>query len=276
MTAIRMNIGRPADSEAPALGFVGFDRRVGPVVAAALAVGSALVSAAITPRGPITTTQVLVSMAAALAVGVGAGLVMGSRWSMLVTPLTFISVFELARLGVNGPTVDGIHPGSLYGLMALVLGRGVHGLLVILPMIVGARFGVELAARLGKSTMARMGPVGWLMTGIFTAGLLAFAVLVARPGTTAPIVGSDGQPLPGSVAELTTVRIGGHDQALMIRGRSIESPVLLHLAGGPGGTDLGAMRARHRAGAGLRGGHLGAARDRQVVRRPRPGGDAHP
>lgn len=28
----------------------------------------------------------------------------------------------------------------------------------------------------------------------------------------------------------------------MIRGRSAENPVLLYLAGGPGGTDLGAMR----------------------------------
>jgi pimeloyl-ACP methyl ester carboxylesterase len=63
------------------------------------------------------------------------------------------------------------------------------------------------------------------------------------PGTTAPILGVDGRPLPGSVAELTTVRLGGQDQAMMIRGRSIESPVLLYLAGGPGGTDLGAMRA---------------------------------
>jgi pimeloyl-ACP methyl ester carboxylesterase len=30
---------------------------------------------------------------------------------------------------------------------------------------------------------------------------------------------------------------------MMIRGRSIKSPVVLYLAGGPGGTDLGAMRA---------------------------------
>ena len=47
----------------------------------------------------------------------------------------------------------------------------------------------------------------------------------------------------GGIAELTSVPIGGHQQALMIRGRSSEAPVLLHLAGGPGGTDLGAMRA---------------------------------
>src|SRR5690606_18845449 len=30
--------------------------------------------------------------------------------------------------------------------------------------------------------------------------------------------------------------------ALMIRGRTVDNPVLLYLAGGPGGTDLGAMR----------------------------------
>jgi pimeloyl-ACP methyl ester carboxylesterase len=48
----------------------------------------------------------------------------------------------------------------------------------------------------------------------------------------------------GSVAELTRVDIGGHDLALMIRGRSATSPVLLFLAGGPGGSELGAMR-RH-------------------------------
>ena len=219
------------------------DGRAGLAIAVGLAAGSAMLSALLTPRGPMTTPEALASMAAGLALGVAAGLVMGSRWSLLVTPAVFIVVFELARLGFNGPTVDGIHPGSLYGLMAFVLGRGVHGLLVLTPMILGTLYGVELAARLGKGATATMGPVGWLPTGLLTMGLLALVVLVARPGTTAPIIGSDGEPLPGSIAELTTVRIGGHDQALMIRGRSIGSPVLLHLAGGPGGTDLGAMRA---------------------------------
>src|SRR5215207_8873019 len=45
-------------------------------------------------------------------------------------------------------------------------------------------------------------------------------------------------------AELTRVEIGGHDLAMMIRGHSSDNPVLLFLAGGPGGTELGAMR-RH-------------------------------
>jgi pimeloyl-ACP methyl ester carboxylesterase len=60
---------------------------------------------------------------------------------------------------------------------------------------------------------------------------------------TSPIVGPDGEPLPGSVAEITTVPLGGHEQTVMLRGRSADNPVLLYLAGGPGGTDLGAMRA---------------------------------
>jgi pimeloyl-ACP methyl ester carboxylesterase len=40
------------------------------------------------------------------------------------------------------------------------------------------------------------------------------------------------------------VEIGGHELAVMIRGHSVDNPVLLFLAGGPGGTELGAMR-RH-------------------------------
>ena len=43
------------------------------------------------------------------------------------------------------------------------------------------------------------------------------------------------------------MEIGGHDLALMIRGRSAENPVLLFLAGGPGGSELGAMRRHSQA-----------------------------
>jgi pimeloyl-ACP methyl ester carboxylesterase len=43
------------------------------------------------------------------------------------------------------------------------------------------------------------------------------------------------------------VEIGGHDLALMIRGRSVNKPVLLFLAGGPGGSELGAMRRHSQA-----------------------------
>jgi len=219
------------------------DWRIGPAVAVGVATGAGLISAWLTPRGPVTTAQALASMAAALVIGVAAGLVMGSRWSLLVTPVVFAVVFELARLGIDGPTVDGIHLGSTYGVIAFVLGRLVHGVLVLAPMILGTIYGVWLAGRLGREGSAAPGVVGWVLIGAATLALVAVAVLVARPATTHPILGPDGQPLPGSIAELITVPIGGHDQAMMIRGRSTDNPVLLYLAGGPGGTDLGAMRA---------------------------------
>jgi len=219
------------------------DWRIGLAVALGVAAGAGLISAWLTPRGPVTTSQALGLMAAALFVGAAAGLVMGNRWSMLVTPIIFAIIFELARLGVDGPTVDGIHLGSTYGIIAFVLGRLVHGALVLAPMIVGARYGVELAVRLGDDKAAAMHFSGWAFTGLITLSLIVIAVFLARPSTTHPIIGPDGKSLPDSIAELITVPIGGHDQAMMIRGRSIDNPVLLYLAGGPGGTDLGAMRA---------------------------------
>jgi pimeloyl-ACP methyl ester carboxylesterase len=218
------------------------DWRARLAVAVAIAAGAALVSTWLTPRGPVTTIEALASLVAAIAVGVLAGAVLGSRWSLLLTPAVFVVVFELTRLGVEGPTVDGIRLGSFVGLVSFVAGRGVHGLLVLVPMAIGARWGVELAARRGQASAVSPGRGGWLIMSLLSVAVLALGVVIARPASTAPILGADGQPLAGSIAELTTARIGGHDQALMIRGADVDNPVLLHLAGGPGGTDIGAMR----------------------------------
>lgn len=218
------------------------DWRIGLIVTLVLVTAFALVSAWLTPRGPVTTGEALVSMIAALVVGIGAGLVMGNRWAMLVTPLVFAVVFELARIGTVGPTVDAISLSGFLGIVAFVLGRVVHGLLVLAPMIVGSVYGVWLAGRLGNATSHVMGGFAWSITAIVTVALVVVGVVIARPASTAPIVGAEGQPLPGSIAELATVSIGGHDQVMMIRGRSVDNPVLLYLHGGPGGTDLGAVR----------------------------------
>jgi proline iminopeptidase len=211
--------------------------------AAAAGAAIALLSAWLTPRGPITTLEALVTMAASLAVGVFAGWLSGSRWSALLTPITFLVVFELARQGTPGPTVDGIRLGSMYGVVAFVVGRGVHGALVLLPMVLGSLYGVQLAAWLGRGGVGGLGVIAWVAVVPLTLAMLAVAILLASPVRVTPILDADGSPLAGSVADITAVRIGGHDQTVMIRGRSVDSPVILYLAGGPGGTDLGAMRA---------------------------------
>lgn len=210
--------------------------------ALAVALLAGLGAGSIASRGPITTTDALLWMLGALLVGIACGFLLGSRWSLLLAPVAFGVGLELARLGTPGPTVEGIHLGSTYGIIAFVVGRGATLLLTVLPMAVGAVYGVELASRRGGAA-PRLHLPGWAMTIAASLAIVGLVVMLARPASTAPILGADGSPLPGSIAELTSVPIGGREQALMIRGRDRAQPVLLHLAGGPGGTDLGAMRA---------------------------------
>ncbi len=109
-------------------------------------------------------------------------------------------------------------------------------------MLLGSLWGVEAAAIRGWHDARALGVAGWAATTLGTAGVIILCALIATPASTAPILGGGAGAPSGSIAELTSVQLGGHDQALMIRGRSIDNPILLYLAGGPGGSDLGAMR----------------------------------
>ena len=196
------------------------------------------------PRGPVTTAEALVALMTMFGVGLASGLLMRSRWAMLLAPAVFMLVFELARMRVDGPTVDGVRFGNVYGVLMLVAGRGVDALLMLLPMVVGASYGVVLANRFPPPPDPNR-ERHWVRRGFLALATLAVVALVAglvRPAATEPIVGPDGEQVRGSVAELVEVRIGGHDQAIMLRGVSAEAPVLLYLEGGPGGTGIGRIR----------------------------------
>ncbi|HZW01559.1 MAG TPA: alpha/beta hydrolase, partial [Candidatus Deferrimicrobium sp.] len=67
--------------------------------------------------------------------------------------------------------------------------------------------------------------------------------LVVLPSSTPPVLDANGQPVPGSLAELTTVELGGRDHAVMLRAADPDTPVLLYLAGGPGQSDLALSRS---------------------------------
>ncbi|MDQ1483853.1 MAG: proline iminopeptidase, partial [Actinomycetota bacterium] len=208
-----------------------------------------------TPRGPITTLQSLVAIGTSLAVGAACGWWLHSRWAMLLTPVIFAAVFEATRSSTAGPLVDSIRldGGGTFGILALFLGRGLHAVLALLPMMLGVALGAGLARRHNKSRQpahgwARAGLVARRVTTTFVAvALLALTAGISRPASTDAILTNTGTPMAGSVAELIRVPVGGHDQAMMIRGNSTKNPVLLFLAGGPGGTELGAMR-RHGQG----------------------------
>jgi pimeloyl-ACP methyl ester carboxylesterase len=51
---------------------------------------------------------------------------------------------------------------------------------------------------------------------------------------TRPFRAPDGEPLPGTIAESATMRLGGLDQWVMIRGENVSNPPLILLHGGPG------------------------------------------
>ena len=208
------------------------------VVSVVVAALSGWLVAVIMPRGPVTAAQALMVMGIGLVVGVLAGLVSQSRWMILLAPLAHVVAFELARMQAFGPTVDMIRLDNAYGILGLILGRGFHGLVGLLPMMLGASIGV----RLMQTSSQPVSFTSWMPTVLMVVVLLALAVWVALPASTPPILGADGKPLPGSIAELRTVRLGGQDQTIMIRGYSTDKPVLLYLSGGPGQSDLPYVR----------------------------------
>src|SRR5260370_20120213 len=63
-----------------------------------------------------------------------------------------------------------------------------------------------------------------------------------RLGKAAPFLGPRGEPVPGSIAEITYLRLGGVDQWVMIRGESLANPPLILLHGGPGFSEMRLFR----------------------------------
>ena len=212
-------------------------RRVG--VAAAIPVAAGVLAGWLIPRGPVNTLEAVAAVVFALGVGFGVGRLFGSAWALLLAPVLFAAAFEVVRLRIDGPTVDGIRLDGIYGVLMFVAGRGVDAILILLPMLVGVGFG--LAAFRHTSGPRRRWARGLLLT-IGAVSLLVLLAGLLRPASTPQI------PTDGSIAELVDVRISGHDQAILIRGESADAPVLLFLEGGPGGTGIGRIR---NAGAAL-------------------------
>ncbi len=186
------------------------------------------------PHGPATATQALGVMAMGLAVGVFSGWVTRSRWAMLVAPLAHVVMIELLRRGMGEPSVGAFRLDNMFGILALVLGRGFYALVGLLPMALGASLGVMLAQPSARPT----GLLAWVPT-LFVGGMLmALAAFIALPASTPPIQDATGKPVAGSIASLEKVRLGDADQWIMIRAHNPDNPVLLYLSGGPGQSDL--------------------------------------
>ena len=234
---------RHADSTQHLLYLLWRDRRIGAAIATAAALLLGFAIAHFMPRGPATATQALIVMVTSFAVGGAAGLVMRSRWAMLLATLAYMIAIEIGRLDIVGPTVDAIRLNEPFGILALILGRGFQGLVGVLPMILGVQWGMAIARSLSGNLVPTIHSIKlgrWAIAA--TIGLVILAVLIALPASTPPILGANGKPLAGSIASLEKVRLGGQNQWIMLRGHSIDQPVLLYLSGGPGQSDLAFSR----------------------------------
>ena len=61
-------------------------------------------------------------------------------------------------------------------------------------------------------------------------------------GRTPPFRGPDGEILPGSLAEISYLRLGWLDQWVMIRGETLANPILIPLHGGQGFPEIRLFR----------------------------------
>jgi pimeloyl-ACP methyl ester carboxylesterase len=84
----------------------------------------------------------------------------------------------------------------------------------------------------------------------WVAALIATIALVVGGGVlysnqfkrTPPFLDDHGNVLAGSVATFEDIRLGGYEQAVLIRGRNAHNPLLLYLHGGPGSPELALVR----------------------------------
>ena len=234
----RLETTRPrAISGTSAAGLIA-DRRSATALALMAGVAAGLLSSWLTARGPTTTGNALLLMTIALALGAVAGALGRTRWILVPLFATYVAGVELGRVNVVGPTLD-VRLDTVYGILAFALTRGLHGLLVIPSMALGVALGVRRVTDSVEPARRQGRPVGTALLGLIVA---AIAVLVAWPASTPPILGPDRQPVPGSIAEVATVRLGGQDHAVLIRAADPDKPVLLYLSGGPGQSDLAFSR----------------------------------
>ncbi|MFI7542275.1 alpha/beta fold hydrolase [Actinoplanes sp. NPDC049599] len=200
-----------------------------PAAVASLVVLSGVVSAALIPRGPVTGTQVVVLLIVATLVGGLAGWGVRTRWMVVAAPVLHLAGWELARatvFGLDGPTFGRPRFDVTLGVLVFLAVHVMYVVVACLPMLLGV-----VGGRVWRRRPARRAGI-WSAVVLLVVGTLG--LLLVRPGTA--------EPAPGGVATMTKVRLGGADQWVSIRGDSAGNPVLLHLSGGPGSSDVGWVR----------------------------------
>lgn len=113
-------------------------------------------------------------------------------------------------------------------------------LVVLLLMLLGRLFG----SIRGKSHPKQLARIKRVVAVLIVSVILNSALIAVSQFTasTPRIMDENGNLLENSIAELKQLKLNGKKQWISIRGRNKNNPVLLFLAGGPGGTQMAAVR----------------------------------
>lgn len=211
--------------------------RAAPAAGWVTAALSGVLAAAAIPRGPATGTEVVLLVAGVALAGVLCGALIHSRWSVVAVPVLHVLGWEVARATVfrlEGPTFGAPRFDVQLGVLLFVAVHVLYALVAGLPILLGVLAGRAAVQGRRRAVVVRA-TVLVLVAGTMGAGL------VRAPGV-APVLDTSGGTVPGSVATLEKVQLGGVGQWVSVRGRDAGNPVLLHLSGGPGTSDVGWLR----------------------------------
>lgn len=148
---------------------------------------------------------------------------------------TWRSLGILALVGLVSLAAVGPFPWQLLGQGALLLTVAIVVLIALAILLI--TLGVAAITRRRTRIQPWMGRLLRLslVLGILLVGLAGAVIGSQWHASTPPILGANGQPLPGSIATMEQVTLNGSQQWITIRGKNAHNPVLLYLGiGGPG------------------------------------------
>ncbi|MEE4194749.1 MAG: alpha/beta hydrolase [Anaerolineae bacterium] len=151
----------------------------------------------------------------------------GKLWILIPFIIVMGLYFFLVRRNIS-PDIASSLEMILFGSIALA---AVISALVVLFTLAGIAF-----PKSRSDALEKLGD-----RSIFLAITIGFAVVFVAASQlaayTPPILDKNGEPVPGSIAVMEQVELGGQKQWVIIRGEDTTKPVLLLLSGGPGASE---------------------------------------